>query len=75
MFSRIFSAIQCIFYCISSQCDNKASEDSTTVHVLALEGGSGTEVSSQHLVPDSAVPMAPGECNMYVCFHKYTVIL
>ena len=63
------------YYCISSQCDNKASEDSTPVHVLALEGGATTEISSQHPVPDSAAPMAPGEYNTYVCFHKYTVIL
>ena len=51
------------YYCISSQCDNKASEDSTPVHVLALEGGATTEISSRHPVPDSAVLMAPGKYN------------
>ena len=43
-----------------SQCDNKASEDSIPVHVLALEGGATTEISSQHPVPDSAVMTTPG---------------
>ena len=46
--------------CISSQCDNKASEISTPVHVLALENGAGTDISNQLLVPDSAVMTTPG---------------
>ena len=53
------------YYYFSSQCDNKAGEDSTPVHVLAHEGGAGTEISSQHPVPDSAVQTAPGEYNMF----------
>ena len=62
--SKIFPAMYTLYsvyyYCISSQCDNKASEDSTPVHVLALEDGAGIEISSQHPVPDSAVQTAPG---------------
>ena len=69
-----FSAVHvqynyCDKFCISSQCDNKASEDSTPVHVLTLEDGAGTDIRHQHSVSDSAVLMAPGTRvhNMIVC--------
>ena len=69
--AKFFRLYSVYYYCISSQCDNKASEDSTPVHVLALEGGAGTEISSQHPVADLAVMTIPGMyCNDY--FHNYT---